>query len=338
MNKKVKRLLGRNEFYVALIIVATAAFIEAKSGLFFAVNNIVDLFRAIIVNAIYALCAMFAFVSTGADVSFPMIAGMSTYIVFKMGTTTGLPAIVLVIIALVIGALCGCVNGFFIVKFHFNSLIVTLSTSSICYGIAFGALKGVRINVPDPFLNFANWNILKVSSAQTGLGASLHGAFVVMVLLYIAAWFVLNHTMVGRAIYAIGGDEISARRAGFKVDQIRFGVFVVNGIIAAIGGLCYACMSRNCSPMEYYGGEMIVIAAIVLGGVRLTGGHGSLLGCFLGTFLLGMVANSLTMIGVSVYYQNVFLGIIIILGASVAAIQAARSMKAVSAAEKEGKK
>ncbi len=80
---------------------------------------------------------------------------------------------------------------------------------------------------------------------------------------------------------------------------------------------------------------MIVIAAIVLGGVRLTGGHGSLLGCFLGTFLLGMVSNSLTMIGVSVYYQNVFLGIIIILGASIAAIQAARSMKTVSASDKE---
>lgn len=327
MNKKLKNILSKNEFYVALIIIILATFIQVSSGMFFAVNNLVDLFRAIIVNAIYALCAMFAFVSTGADVSFPMIAGMSTYIIFKLGETTTLPVFVLVLIALLIGAICGCVNGFFIVKYHFNSLIVTLSTSSICYGIAFGALKGVRINVPEPFAPFANWNILKVTSEQTGLGASLHGAFLVMIALYVLAYLVLNHTMVGRAIYAIGGDEISARRAGFKVDKIRFGVFVVNGLIAVIGGICYACMCRNCSPMEYYGGEMIVIAAIVLGGVRLTGGHGSLLGCFLGTFLLGMVSNSLTMVGVSVYYQNVFLGIIIILGASIAAIQANRSFK-----------
>lgn len=338
VNTKLKRLLGKNEFYVALIIVLLAGVIQAVSGLFFAVNNLVDLFRAITVNAIYALCALFAFVSTGADVSFPMIAGMSTYIIFKLGETTSLPAIALVLIALLIGAACGCINGFFIVKFHFNALIVTLSTSSICYGIAFGALKGVRINVPDTLAGFANWNILKVTSAQTGLGASLHGAFIVMIVLYLAAYLVLNHTMVGRAIYAIGGDEVSARRAGFKVDQIRFGVFVVNGIIAAIGGICYACMCRNCSPMEYYGGEMIVIAAIVLGGVRLTGGHGSLLGCLLGTFLLGMVSNSLTMVGVSVYYQNVFLGIIIILGASIAAIQATRSMTAIPETEKEEKK
>ena len=255
VNTKLKRLLGKNEFYVALIIVLLAGVIQAASGLFFAVNNLVDLFRAITVNAIYALCALFAFVSTGADVSFPMIAGMSTYIIFKLGETTSLPAIALVLIALLIGAVCGCINGFFIVRFHFNALIVTLSTSSICYGIAFGALKGVRINVPDALSGFANWNILKVTSAQTGLGASLHGAFIVMLVLYLAAYLVLDHTMVGRAIYAIGGDEVSARRAGFKVDQIRFGVFVVNGIIAAIGGICYACMCRNCSPMEYYGGD-----------------------------------------------------------------------------------
>lgn len=335
MSKKIKRLLGKNELYVALIILVLAIVIHMQSGLFFLPNNLVDLLRSIIVNSIYALCALLAFVSTGADVSFPMIAGMSTYIIFKLGET-GLPAIVLVLIALAIGALCGCINGFFIVKYRFNSLIVTLSTSTICYGIAFGALKGVRIDVPPQFAAFANWNILKVERTEKALGASLHGAFLVMVILYLIVYLVLNHTMVGRAVYAIGGDEVSARRAGYKVDKIRFGIFVVNGLLAVIGGLCYACMCKNCSPMEYYGGEMIVIAAIVLGGVRLTGGHGSLTGCLLGTFLLAMVQNSLTMVGISVYYQNVFIGIIIIIGASVAAIQATRSMKIKKAVDKEG--
>lgn len=336
MNKKIKRLLGKNEFYVAVIIIVLAVFIQASSGLFFEVNNIVDLLRAIIVNAIYALCGLLAFVSTGADVSFPMVAGLSTYVAFKLGQETSLPWIVLLLIALLIGVVFGCINGFFIVKFRFNSLIVTLSTSAICYGISLGALKGIRISVPEQFEAFADWTILKVTSPTTGLSALLPGAFLIMVILYLAAYFVLRHTMVGRAVYAIGGDEVSARRAGFKVDQIRFGIFVVNGLIAAIGGLCYACMCKNCTPMEYYGGEMIVIAAIVLGGVRLTGGHGSLLGCILGTFLLAMVSNSLTMVGVSVYYQNVFIGIIIIVGASVAAVQATRSMKIKTAEDKEG--
>lgn len=335
MNKKMKRLLGRNEFYVAAIIVVLALIIQIISGQFIAVNNLVDLARAIIVNAIYALCGLLAFVSTGADVSFPMIAGMTTYIIFKVAEVTSLPAFVLVIMALAIGALCGCINGFFIVKYHFNSLIVTLSTSAICYGIAFGALKGVRIDVPDAFKAFSKWNLFTVRSNITGLGAKMHGAIVIMIFLYVLAYLVLRHTMVGRSIYAIGGDEISARRAGIQVDRVRFGVFVANGMIAVIGGLCYACMCKNCSPMEYYGGENIVIAAIVLGGVRLTGGHGTLLGCLLGTFLLSMVSNSLTLIGVSVYWQNVFIGLIIVCGASISAIQAKRSLKASKELGKE---
>ena len=126
MNKTLKQLLSKNEFYVAIIIVILAVFIQATSGLFFAVNNFVDLLRAIIVNAIYALCGLLAFVSTGADVSFPMIAGLSTYVAFKLGQETSLPWFVLLLISLLIGAVLGCLNGFFIVKFHFNSLIVTI--------------------------------------------------------------------------------------------------------------------------------------------------------------------------------------------------------------------
>ena len=98
-------------------------------------------------------------------------------------------------------------------------------------------------------------------------------------------------------------------------------------MIAAIGGLAYALMSNNCTPTEYYGGEMIVIAAIVLGGVRLTGGVGSLTGCILGTLLLSMVTSSLTMVGISVYWQQTFVGVIIIIGAAISSLQAVRAQK-----------
>ena len=127
--------------------------------------------------------------------------------------------------------------------------------------------------------------------------------------------------MVGRGVYAVGGDEISAERAGFNVKKIRFGVFVVNGMIAAVAGLCYSVMSMRYLPTEYAGGEMVVIAAIVLGGTRLTGGVGTLKGCILGTLLLTMVTNSLILVGISVYWQKVFIGSIIIIGTAIPAIQ-----------------
>ena len=145
--------------------------------------------------------------------------------------------------------------------------------------------------------------------------------FLILVAVYIVAYLVLNYTMVGRGVYAIGGDEVSAERAGFNVKKIRFGIFVVNGMIASVAGLCYAVMSMRYLPNEYAGGEMVVIAAIILGGTRMTGGIGTLKGCILGTLLLTMVTNSLILVGISVYWQKVFIGAIIIIGTAIPAIQ-----------------
>ena len=101
---------------------------------------------------------------------------------------------------------------------------------------------------------------------------------------------------------------MSADRAGFNVNAIRFGVFVINGCVAALAGLSYATMTLHYLPAEYSGGEMVVIAAIVLGGAKLTGGVGTLRGCLLGTLLLSMVTNSLILVGISINWQKVFIG------------------------------
>lgn len=324
---KLKKIAGKNETYILLIILLLSMVIQGISGMFFASNNILDLIRSIIVNAIYALCALLAFISTGPDVSFPMIGALASYLTFAAGNKFDLPVIILIPIALIIGAMCGSVNGFFVVKYRFRSLIVTLATSTMCYGIIFGAFGGSRSAVPKSLSSLAGWKLFTVTSVRTGLSSVLPGMFLVMVALYLIVYLVLNFTTVGRGIYAIGGDEVAAKRAGYNVNAIRFGIFVANGMIAAIGGLAYALMSNNCTPTEYYGGEMIVIAAIVLGGVRLTGGVGSLTGCILGTLLLSMVTSSLTMVGISVYWQQTFVGVIIIIGAAISSLQAVRAQK-----------
>ena len=134
-------------------------------------------------------------------------------------------------------------------------------------------------------------------------------------------------------MYAVGGDEVSAERAGINVGKVRFLVFVVNGGIAAIAGLCYAMMSYFYLPNEYAGEEMLVIAAVVLGGTRMIGGIGTLRGCLLGT-LFTMVSNSLILLGISVYWEKVFIGAIIIIGTAVSAMQAMRASR--TSAKKEG--
>ena len=219
------------------------------------------------------------------------------------------------------GALMGALNGFIIVKYKFPSLIVTLGTSSLFSGILLGTFEAARMDLPPTLQRFAELSLLTVKNEKTGLGSTLPMTFLILVAVYIIAYLVLNYTMVGRGVYAIGGDEISAERAGFNVKKIRFGIFVVNGMIASIAGLCYAVMSMRYLPNEYAGGEMVVIAAIILGGTRMTGGIGTLKGCILGTLLLTMVTNSLILVGISVYWQKVFIGAIIIIGTAIPAIQ-----------------
>ncbi len=325
MDKKIKKVVKQTEFYILCIIIVFAVIIQIRSGQFFTSNNLMDLVRSMIVPGIYALCALLSFVSTGADVSFPLIAALSAYIAVLAGNTWSLGVVPVFLIAVITGCLIGCINGFFIVRYRFNSLIVTLGTSSICSGILFGAFEAGRTELPEKLYALSKVNIATVKNESSGLGSALPGTFIIMIVLYAAAYFILNYTMVGRSVYALGGDEISAERAGINVKKVRFGVYVVNGGIAAIAGLCYAMMSYFYMPNEYAGAEMLVIAAVILGGTRMSGGIGTLKGCLLGTFLLTMVSNSLILFGISVYWEKVVVGAIIIIGTAISAMQAQRA-------------
>lgn len=327
MKTKGKAILKQTEFYVFCIIIVFALIIQIRSGQFFTSNNLMDLVRSMIIPGIYAICALLSFVSTGADVSFPLIAALSAYIAVTLGNSYDLGVAPIFLIAIAVGCLIGCVNGFFIVKYRFNSLIVTLGTSSICSGILFGAFEAGRTELPDKLYRFSKINIATVTNEKSGLSSSLPSVFLIMVVLYIAAYLILNYTMAGRSVYVVGGDEVSAERVGIRVGKVRFLIFVVNGGIAAIAGLCYAMMSYFYLPNEYAGEEMLVIAAVILGGTRMTGGIGTLRGCLLGTLLLTMVSNSLILLGISVYWEKVFIGAIIIIGTAVSAMQTLRASK-----------
>ncbi len=323
MKKQMNKMLRQTEFWVFLIIIFLALIIQARSGAFFANNNIVDIMRSMICPSLYAVCALLAFVSTGPDVSFPLIAALSSYLAITITIKTNYdgPWFVVYLIGMFFGALMGALNGFIIVKYKFPSLIVTLGTSSLFSGILLGTFEAARMDLPATLQRFAELSLLTVKNEKTGLGSTLPMTFLILAAVYVIAYFVLNYTMVGRGVYAIGGDEISAERAGFHVKKIRFGIFVVNGMIASVAGLCYAVMSMRYLPNEYAGGEMVVIAAIILGGTRMSGGIGTLKGCILGTLLLTMVTNSLILVGISVYWQKVFIGAIIIIGTAIPAIQ-----------------
>lgn len=324
MQTKMKKLTKYNEFYIFLVIILLSLVIQVRSGQFFTPNNLVDLTSALIVPGLFAIGTFMVIVSGGIDVSFPALASLSVYATTRILVDTGYQGGMLlpIIMCTVFGAVLGSLNGFLISKFNLQPLIVTLGTASIFKGIMQGVLNSVQIaSIPPGMSSFGTASLFVAKNAETGLMARMPVAVIALVVVLILAYFVLNRTMYGRGLFAIGGNATSAERAGFNVKRIKFFLYVAVGAVSSLAGLIRVCMMTQCHPTNMLGMEMMIIAGVVLGGVAITGGAGTLTGCMLGTVLIVIVQNSLILIGIPTFWQGFFLGMLIILGTGISAMQ-----------------
>ncbi|GAB3815374.1 ABC transporter permease [Tessaracoccus terricola] len=324
MKPTLGKLVRSNEFYLLLVILVVAAIIEVRSGQFFSITNLVNLANAMVVPGLFAVGTYMVLVSGGIDVSFPALASLAVYALTSglvdNSWTGGLWLPFLLAIAL--GALLGAFNGVFAARLAVPTLIITLGTANVFKGIMQGALGSVQIpTLPPSMAEFGRANLFVATNPTSGLTSSMPVSFLLLVVVVAIAFFIMRFTMFGRGVYAIGGDEASAVRAGFKVRRIKFWLYVMAGVIAAIAGLVRTSMMGQMHPTNLLGMEIMVIAAVVLGGTAITGGTGSLTGVMLGTLLIVMVQNSMILIGVPTYWQRVALGVLIIVGTGISAVQ-----------------
>ena len=327
MNKKMKKMFQSNEPYIFLIIIALGIVVQFRSGQFFTGNNIVDLLSAMIVPGLFAIAEFMALIAGGIDVSFPALASLSAYATTKILLDREYEGNVFLafVIAILIGALLGAINGYFIGYLNLNAMIVTLGTASIFQGFMQGTLRANQLSViPVGMKEFGTASFITATNKVNGLSSILPYTFIILVLVCALMHFVLRYTIFGRGIYAIGGNALSAHTAGF------------NGVIASIGGICRVCMMQQCHPTNMLGMEMNIIAGVVLGGVALTGGAGTLTGCMLGTFLIILVQNSMILLGIPTTWSDVFVGLVIVIGVSLTALQASRPSRSRKKTAKEG--
>lgn len=330
MQIRLKKLLQHNEFYILLVIILLSIVIQSRSGQFFTSNNIVDLIAALIVPGLFAIGTFMVIVSGGIDISFPALASLSVYattrILVDIDYQGGM--LVPILFTIIFGAVLGSVNGFLISKFKLQPLIITLGVASVFKGFMQGVLKSVQIpTIPVGMSTFGTSSLFVAKNVKTGLTSRMPTAIIVLIIVLIIAYFVLNYTIYGRGLYAIGGNEVSAERAGFNVKRIKFSLYVAVGIISSLAGLIRVSMMTQCHPTNMLGMEMMIIAGVVLGGVAITGGAGTLKGCMLGTILIIIVQNSLILLGVPTFWQGLFLGMLIIIGTGVSAMQVKRANK-----------
>ena len=139
--------------------------------------------------------------------------------------------------------------------------------------------------------------------------------------------FILRKTMFGRALYAIGGNEVSAERAGYNVKRTKFILYVVVGALAGFIGMVRVCLARQSIPKAMVGKEMAIIPAVILGGASIFGGEGTVFGTICAIGLITVVSNSMLLVGIDSYWQNFFNGLVILIGITISAVQAKRQRR-----------
>lgn len=326
----MKKLFYRTEFLVALTTLMLCLLIGLSNNAFFSIDNLFDLIRSSVEMAILALGVLVVMISGGIDVSFTAIAVFSMYATTKAFVGMGLQGGVMwaFLLAGGIGLLLGLFNAAFISYFRLPTLIVTLGTASIFRGVLLIFIGTYIVNtLPKGMADFGRSNLITVTSAA-GTTVSLPATVLVAALAVVAVWGLLRYTMLGRGIFALGGDPVAARRAGFNVRAIQISVYGLAGFLAGITGIIHGSMVRNANPFDLVGTELNVIASVVLGGARLAGGHGSVSGTLLGVFLVVVMNNSLIFLGVPSYWQRVVIGLLILLGTGITALQAQREARA----------
>jgi simple sugar transport system permease protein len=330
MNKAaLKRMTRRTEFYIFLVLIVMCVIIEIVSkGQLLEPNTVVTILRTMVVDGMFAMCTLVVMISGGFDLSFPAIAALayslSTTICLKLGwcQTNAWAGFIL---AIVIGWILGMLNGWIIANFKLNTMIVTLGTQTFFTGITMGLLelKEITSTLPVGFRTLGESYLFEVHNSA-GLRSTMTTMFLFFVALCIVTSFILNKTMFGRALYAIGGNEVSAERAGYNVKKVKFLLYSTVGAVSGFIGMIRVCMARQSIPKALVGREMTIIPAVILGGASIFGGEGSVFGTVSAIAIISVVSNSMLLVGIDTYWQDFFNGLVILIGVTVSAVQAMR--------------
>ncbi len=326
----MKKLVQTHEFVVTIAFIAMVIVIGAINPAFYSFGNIFSLLKSTVIMGIFALGVLIVIVSGNTDISFTAISAFAMYttgkIMLALFPEGGL--LVAFAIAGAIGILLGFVNASFVARFKLPALIVSLGTASAIRGFML-AFIGVKIinNLPQSLIDFSKSNLIRFTDSS-GKIVGLPSAFLILVVAALAVWFLLKYTMLGRGIYALGGDPVATERAGFNIAGIQFFIYGFVGFLSGIAGVLHSAYMRNANPFDLVGTEMTVIAAVVLGGASITGGKGTVYGTMIGVAFLVLMENSLIIIGIPSYWQKIVTGLIIIASTGASALRYKAEAKA----------
>lgn len=327
LNKKISKLFTRSyELYVVITIIVYSIFVSFFNRSFLSFENLFDILKGSSILGVMAIGVLVVMISGGIDVSFTAIAVVSMYAtVYLMNRYPGNIFLAFLIVS-VIGVGLGSVNAIIISYFKLPTLIVTLATSNIFYGLLLEIAPTAHItSVPDYLSKFGNGYLFAFQSGNGSL-YGLSNIALTAIIVMIFAGILLRFTSLGRNIYAIGSNIEAAKRVGISIWRTQLFIYCFAGFLAGVASILNVALLRYVNPFNMYGVTMDVIAAVVLGGAILTGGHGSVIGTFLGILLLSLIRNSLIFLGIPSTYDSFIVGLVILLGVGFTTIREKRKI------------
>ncbi|MGE5553402.1 MAG: ABC transporter permease [Betaproteobacteria bacterium] len=298
-NKRALQFIFRSGIWIALIVL-TAAF-AFSSPYFFTMGNLLNVARQVSVNAIVAVGMTYVIILAGIDLS----VGSMMALVGALAAgflQTGWSLWPTLAVSLVVGVVGGLLNGYFVAYQGIPAFIVTLSTMTIYRGLAFIRTGGYAIPINSQvFLDFGR-----------GYVGPVPIPVIIMAGIVVLGQIALTMTKFGRHSLAVGGNEEAARLSGVNVERIKLTIYAMSGLLAAVAGIVLAGRLGAGSANSATDTGLDAVAAVVLGGTDLFGGRGTITGTILGTFIIGVISNGLTLLNVQPFFQMVIKGCIIL--------------------------
>ena len=294
---------------LALMIVILSI---AAPGTFLSVDNFVNVITQNSLIAIVACGMTLPLVVGEFDLSLGYVASFAGVLSVGLMSHQGVPMGLAIVLAVLIGAVAGIVNGLLVTQLRVNALIATLGTGTVVVGLNYAYTNGVPVNLLPESSGFVNLALGKI--------AGIPNPVIVMVVVVIVLWLVLNRTVLGQQMQAVGGNRDAAELSGVRVERVRIWAFVIAGLCAALAGMMLASRVGSGQLTAGDGYLMNSFAAVFLGSAALRDGEFHILGTVIGVALVGFGFNGLAILGAPTFFQYIFSGGLLIVAVALSTV------------------
>ncbi len=297
---------------VLLVTIAITLLVQIMTGNFYTEYNLSTFARQCSFVIIVGFAQTLVLLLGGIDLSLASIAGLCSMVFAMLVTKTSINPLLAIVIALIAGLFLGAINGLFICTLNVTPFIVTLATSALYKGIIYVATKGIPLTgIPQSVTPIGQGSLFGIIPYPT----------IIMLVLAIILIFILKRTSFGRHVYAVGGNENAAKIVGIRINKTKMAVYIIAGVLSAVAGVLMVLRLGSSQVNIGENWVMPSITASVLGGTSMSGGSGGIAGTIMGGLLMSTITFSISLLGISSYWDQIVTGAVVLIAISIDAIR-----------------